>query len=92
MESRLIGIREAKAHLSRLVAEAERGSHWIITDRGRPVARLGPVEEPSSVPDKVEQLFRRGWLGPAPNPGIKLPPPLRIKGDAQAELQRDRGE
>ncbi|NNM73443.1 type II toxin-antitoxin system Phd/YefM family antitoxin [Enterovirga aerilata] len=37
-------VHEAKTHLSRLLAEVEAGGTVIITRRGKPVARLGPVE------------------------------------------------
>ena len=36
-------IREAKTHLSRLVARAAAGEEIIISKAGRPVARLGPI-------------------------------------------------
>ena len=37
---------DAKAHLSELVSRAEAGETLEITRRGRPVARLVPVEKP----------------------------------------------
>jgi prevent-host-death family protein len=37
---------DAKAHLSELVSRAEAGETLEITRRGRPVARLVPVENP----------------------------------------------
>ncbi|MBA3810846.1 MAG: type II toxin-antitoxin system prevent-host-death family antitoxin [Caulobacteraceae bacterium] len=39
-----IGLAEAKAHLSALVARAQAGETVSITRRGKPVARLVPVE------------------------------------------------
>jgi prevent-host-death family protein len=36
-------VHEAKTHLSRLLTEVEAGGTVIITRRGKPVARLGPV-------------------------------------------------
>ena len=57
MKSLTIGIREAKAQLSRLVSEAERGTEWIITDRGRPAYVLMRHET-------YRRLSRRG-------PGIR---------------------
>ncbi len=39
-----IGAFEAKAHLSRLLREVERGARFTITVRGRPVAALVPLE------------------------------------------------
>ncbi|MEG3084530.1 type II toxin-antitoxin system prevent-host-death family antitoxin [Sphingomonas sp. PB2P12] len=42
---------DAKAHLSELVSRAEAGETLEITRRGRPVARLVPVESPRPVID-----------------------------------------
>lgn len=90
--TRLIGIREAKAHLSRLVHAAQQGNEWIITDRGVPVARIMPM--PKVMPEleeRLQSLVERGWLEPA-RPSRKLPPPLPIEqGLAQEWLQEDRG-
>ena len=55
-----IGIREAKAQLSRLVSEAERGTEWIITDRGRPVAKLAPLGDMTT---PVGQAGEAGEVG-----------------------------
>ncbi|WP_448567268.1 type II toxin-antitoxin system Phd/YefM family antitoxin [Thermus sp.] len=42
---RTVSLSEAKARLSELLEAAERGEEVIITRRGRPWARLAPVEE-----------------------------------------------
>ena len=92
MKSTTIGIREAKAQLSRLVSEAEHGAVWIITDRGRPVARLSPVRDTTSpVAQRLGLLESWGWVEPAKGRTGRIPPPLRIEGDAQRALQEDRG-
>ncbi|NJL70298.1 MAG: type II toxin-antitoxin system prevent-host-death family antitoxin [Candidatus Competibacteraceae bacterium] len=39
-----VGAFEAKTHLSRLLRQARAGRRFIITQRGKPVAELGPVE------------------------------------------------
>jgi len=39
----IIGLFEAKTHLSELVARAERGEEVVITRHNRPVAKLVPV-------------------------------------------------
>jgi prevent-host-death family protein len=91
MKSSLIGIREAKAQLSRLVDEAGRGTEWIITDRGRPVAKLIPlsdVDEPVKV--RVARLEHWGWIEAQKKGPRQIPPPVRISGDAQRMLQEDR--
>jgi prevent-host-death family protein len=37
---------EAKTHLPRLLRAAERGETVIITRHGKPVAQLGPLQQP----------------------------------------------
>jgi prevent-host-death family protein len=39
---RKAGIREARQHLTTLIDEVRKGREVVITDRGRPVARLVP--------------------------------------------------
>ncbi len=39
-----VSVREAKAHLSRLLQRVLNGESFVITRRGKPVAVLGPVE------------------------------------------------
>ena len=41
-----VGIREAKAQLSRLVRQAQRGDSITLTHRGRPIAKIVPIAEP----------------------------------------------
>lgn len=90
MKSSTIGIREAKAQLSRLLKEVARGAEWTITDHGRPVARLVPPTDPrDSVSEQVARLQDWGWVSP---PGKRnLPPPLPVEeGMAQRILESDR--
>jgi len=91
MRSLTIGIREAKAQLSRLVSDAERGTEWIITDHGRPVARLAPLHDlETPLPRRVSRLEKWGWIEPPSKERRSVPPPLRIGADAQKALQEDR--
>lgn len=46
----VVGVHEAKTHLSRLLERVEAGEEIIIERRGTPVARLSAVP-PSSKPD-----------------------------------------
>jgi prevent-host-death family protein len=48
---------EAKTHLPRLLRAAERGETVIITRHGKPVAQLGPVQEPKR-PDPADMIRR----------------------------------
>ena len=43
---RVVGIFEAKTHFSALVDDAERGQITLVTRKGKPVARIMPVDHP----------------------------------------------
>lgn len=90
---RTIGVREAKAQLSRLLRDVQQGLEWVITDRGRPVAVISPVPRASlPLEERVRQLEEKGWIEPRHHPCRQLPPPLPLPGDlAQTWLQEDRG-
>lgn len=48
---RSAGIREARQDLSSLLEDVRRGREVVITERGRPVARLVPVKPRKPFPD-----------------------------------------
>lgn len=60
-----VGIRELRGDLSRFVKRVRKGEEIVVTDRGRPVARLVPVEGER----KIDRLIREGLVTPAPNRG-----------------------
>jgi len=86
-------VRDAKAHLSSLLRQVRLGTEVVITDRGRPVARLVPVSDESAAA-VLARLVERGVVGPSP-PGPPeaiaaglLPPGLAVR---YLEQDRDRG-
>ncbi len=93
MRIRRAGVREAKAHLGRLVRDAQRGQEWIITARGRPVAKLVAARGKSlALPERIRRLEESGLIEPVKQQARVLPPPLPLKGGlAQRWLQEDRG-
>jgi len=54
------GIREARQQLSVLLEEVRKGREVLITDRGRPVARIVSPSEESSRPFSSHARFRAG--------------------------------
>ena len=58
MSAREVSLFDAKTHLSRLVARAERGEVVTITRRGKPVARLVPAVQTASLADRGTLLRR----------------------------------
>jgi prevent-host-death family protein len=53
------GIREARQNLSALIEDVRKGHEIVITDRGRPVARLVPPISSSAKPFRGRSAFRR---------------------------------
>jgi prevent-host-death family protein len=52
------GIREARQQLSALVAEVRKGREVVITEHGRPVARLVPLREEALRAFRSHKAFR----------------------------------
>jgi len=79
MERVEVGIRELRLNLSRYVARVRAGTEVIVTDHGRPVARLGPIEDGET---KRARLIREGKLTPARRPkSATLPPLIPLEGE-----------
>lgn len=92
MTVKTTGIREAKARLSRLLRDVQRGNEWVITERGKPIARLVPMSGTAlPLSDRIRRLEDSGLIEPVRGQTRELPPPLPLEGDlAQAWLQEDR--
>ena len=45
MLNQQIGAFEAKTHFSQILARVENGSDFIVTKRGKPVAKIIPIQE-----------------------------------------------
>lgn len=61
---RIASIAELKARLSEYVAAARRGEDVVVTDRGRPVARLSGLAGEARPDARVSELVRTGQLRP----------------------------
>lgn len=55
-----VGIRELKTHLSKYVRQVKRGDTIVITDHGKPVGRIVPVEQ--TIEEKLLALRDSGFL------------------------------
>jgi len=51
-----ISLREANQHLSRYIRDVEQGQEFVITRRGKPVARIVPILVSAERQLSVEQL------------------------------------
>lgn len=57
-------VAELKARLSEYLAAARRGEDVIVTDRGRPVARLSGLADDPRLDARVAELVRLGLMRP----------------------------
>jgi len=74
-----VGIRDLKAHLSRHLKRVRSGVRLAVTERGRAIATISPVEGPADV-DWAHQLVAGGhahWNGGKPTGAPRTVEPLR---------------
>ena len=93
MEMNVVGIRDAKIHLSKLLKQVQDGNEVLITDRGKPVGKIVPVLPQSlALPERLKRLEERGAIERRSRKSMrKVPPPLPLEeGLAQKILQEDR--
>jgi prevent-host-death family protein len=86
---RTVGSRELKNCLGRYLGLVGRGETIIVTDRGKPVARLVPPEpEPEttySVEDLLKRLEAEGHLRRGTRPFRRFKP-IRVKGKPMSQM------
>jgi prevent-host-death family protein len=54
------GTRELRANLATALRRAAAGERLVVTDSGRPIAQLGPVDAPAGT--TIEELVARGLV------------------------------
>ena len=80
-----IGIKELRDGLSRHLAEVRKGHTLTVTDHGKPIALIVPVQQPTT----LEQLIAKGIVRPARSRQRKpLPEAIEAAGSV-SELVAD---
>ena len=83
-----IGVRDLKNNLSRYLAQVEDGVEILVTDRGRPIARLSGIDD---VPrDKLAALIEAGLVRPPTSKVRERPLPLRSDGSVSELVAEQR--
>ena len=83
-----IGVRELRQHASRYLERVAHGESLEVTDRGRPIARLVPIET-----DSWSTMISTGRVTPAEEDGdITAELPGDYDVDASALLEQMRAE
>jgi prevent-host-death family protein len=83
-----VAVRELKAQLSAYLRRAAAGELITVTDRGRPVAVLGPPLGPVDISAAVAE----GWVTPATRSGLRPVRRHASRGSVMQALNEDRGE
>jgi prevent-host-death family protein len=90
---RPVAVAELKARLSEYLAAVKRGEEVVVTERGRPIARLTALV---GLDARLDELVRAGMLRP---PARKLPAdfftspmPSDPQGNLLREVQAERAE
>ena len=55
-------VHEAKAKLSEILRRVKRGRSVAISERGRVIAQVVPIERPHDLPSRLEELRSHGVL------------------------------
>jgi prevent-host-death family protein len=83
-----VPIRELKAKLSAYLKRASAGELITVTDRGRPIAVLGPALDVVDLDAAVEA----GWVTPASATGLRPIRRYRSTSTVEQSLAEDRAE
>ena len=76
------GIRDLRDHLSRYLERVQAGEELTVTDRGRPVARLVPVDSAKT----FDRLVDQGLVVPAATRGRGRPATRVAASEPVSEL------
>lgn len=81
-----VGVRELRDKLSRHLANVQEGQTVTVTDHGRPIARIVPVQRPT----KLEQLREEGRIRPARKRKQPAPQPVSATGTVSDLIDEQR--
>jgi prevent-host-death family protein len=86
-------IYETKAKLSEVLRQVKARREVVITERGKPIAKIVPYEEEETQEQRIARLIASGHIIPAAaKPGEPLPPPGPKVPGALKRFLADRGE
>jgi antitoxin (DNA-binding transcriptional repressor) of toxin-antitoxin stability system len=71
-----VGVRELRQNLSVYLRRVERGETFEVTERGRPVARLGALS--GRRVSVLDRLIAEGRATPGPRVFVPFDPPLEL--------------
>ena len=78
-----LGLREANQHFSKAIKAVKAGKEVVLTERGKPIAVIKPLEPKDNLETTLRRLEAEGLLWRGPKSGKPMPvwrSPVRIKG------------
>jgi prevent-host-death family protein len=82
-----VGVRELKSRLSEYLARVAGGEPIVVTDRGRPVARLVPFTADSAIDRGIDE----GWIEAPRRTSLPSVPRVKSGRSVLDVLDEDRG-
>ena len=82
------GVKEIKNNLSRYLARVKSGEEILITERGKPIARIIKENEGAiSIRHVLGSLIKKGLVA-VPSSGINrdIPPRIKVSGKPASEM------
>lgn len=83
-----VGVRDLKNNLSRYLNEVESGVEVVVTDRGRPIARLSAIDAAGA--DRLAALVEAGLVRPPTSRVRRRPAPLKSDGSVSELVAEQR--
>ncbi|MEK7424606.1 MAG: type II toxin-antitoxin system prevent-host-death family antitoxin [Actinomycetota bacterium] len=83
-----VGVRDLKNNLSRYLDQIEAGVEVIVTDRGRPIARLNGIDGVAR--DNLAVLIEAGLVRPPTSKVRRRPVPLKSDGSVSELVAEQR--
>ena len=89
-------ISQLKASLSAYLRQVKTGEEVLITEHGRPIARLLPIMNPASLSEHLNDMEKQGLLKrgakPLPADFWTLPRPSDPHGAVRSTVSRERAD
>ncbi len=77
-----VGVRELKTHLSSYLDRVQAGAEIVVTEHGRPIARLTTLDPDT---DRLVAMTKAGIVRPASEPRALPSRRMRLDGDGEIE-------
>jgi prevent-host-death family protein len=82
-----VGVRQLRDHLSKYLAEVKDGGEVVVTEHGRPIARLIPADAPR---DRLAELIAAGRAQAPKRTRRKLFEPIKAAGTVSDLIREQR--